>query len=80
MHTCVEHQLNVGIRRRRWYSLRQRLFISYPLYSVVGAAGMSPLIGASWMARLGNGGNTPAGLVSACLTAVMALRHNCGHS
>ena len=40
-----------------------------------GTACQSPSIGASQMARLGDGGNTPAGLTSACLATATARRH-----
>ena len=40
-----------------------------------GTACRSPSIGASQMARLSDGGNTPAGLTSACLATATARRH-----
>ena len=47
---------------------------SLPL-SPEGTALRSPWIGASRLARLGDGSNTPAGSASACLAAALTVRH-----
>ena len=64
---------NVSRRRTDWCLTRQRP-LSAPS-SLEGTACRSPSIGMSWMARLGDGDNTPSGLAGACLATVTARCH-----